>query len=147
MQKSQTMVVAVGVLLCIATVTADTVMSFMKGGKVGSVPVGGNMTSDVPEGDETQSSWCIEMLMYLYLHGEAELSYDDYYDEKRARGVYIQRQECADFLHRLRNLLEFKRQTGQILTAIFSIWSVFGCLKPSLIFALQRCDLVGAVQQ
>ena len=52
MQKHPGFVIWAGILLCIATMLADTLLSFVKAGKIGSLAIGGETSADVPEGKE-----------------------------------------------------------------------------------------------
>ena len=52
MQKRPGFVIWAGILLCVATMLADTLLSFVKAGKIGSLAVGAEMSADVPEGEE-----------------------------------------------------------------------------------------------
>lgn len=53
MQKRPAPVVWVSILLCVATMLADTLLSFVKAGKIGSLAIGSELSADVPEGDKT----------------------------------------------------------------------------------------------
>ncbi len=50
MQKHPGFVIWAGIVLCVVTMLADTLLSFVKAGKIGSLAVGGELSADVPEG-------------------------------------------------------------------------------------------------
>lgn len=49
LQKMPGLVIRVAIVVCIVTMLADTLMSFVKAGKIGSMAVG-EYSSDIPEG-------------------------------------------------------------------------------------------------
>ena len=51
MQKHPGLVIWMGMFFCVATMLADTLLSFVKAGKIGSLAVGSELSADVPEGE------------------------------------------------------------------------------------------------
>ena len=50
MQKRPGLVIWLGIVCCVASILADTLLSFAKAGKLGTMAVGGEFKADVPEG-------------------------------------------------------------------------------------------------
>lgn len=51
MQKHPGLVIWLGITLCVLTMLADTLLSFVKAGKIGSITFGTELSSEMPEGD------------------------------------------------------------------------------------------------
>ena len=50
MLKRPGLVIWLGIVSCVASILADTALSFAKAGKLGAMAVGGEFKADVPEG-------------------------------------------------------------------------------------------------
>ena len=50
MLKQPGIIIWLGLVFCVLTILADTLLSFVKAGSLGSMAVGGDFKEDVPEG-------------------------------------------------------------------------------------------------